>query len=128
MDERDAQAASKGLFESLGNMVSSLLGTVHTRLELLSTDLEEDRAHLLSIVCWYAGAMFCMALGLVLLAIFLVVAFWETHRLIALGALAGFFLLVGLVALGFARHQAKSKPKLFFASLLELLKDKETLG
>jgi uncharacterized membrane protein YqjE len=128
MDEHDARTASKGLFDSLSTFASTLLGAAHTRLELLSTDFEEDRAHLLSLVCWYAGAMFCMALGLVLLTIFLVVAFWETHRLIALGALAGFFLLMGLLALAFARHKAKSKPKLFFASLLELLKDKETLG
>lgn len=122
------QGVSKGLFASLSACVSTLLGAAHTRLALLSTDLEEDRAHLLSLLCWYAGAMFCVALGMVLLAVFLVVAFWETHRLLALGALAGFFLLMGLLALGFARHKAKSKPRLFSASLLELLKDWQSLG
>jgi uncharacterized membrane protein YqjE len=118
---------SRGLFESLSVLVTTLLGVAHTRLELLSTDLEEDRAHLLSLVCWYVAAMFFLAVGLVLVAILLVVAFWETHRLIALGALAGFFLLIGLVAWWFARHQAKTKPKLFFASLAELLKDWQSL-
>ncbi len=118
---------SKGLIESLRALASTLLTVAHTRLELLSTDIEEDRAQLLSQVCWIVGAMFCLAVGLVLVAILLVVAFWETHRLIALGALAGFFLLLGTVALGFARHQAKSKPKLFFSSLLELLKDRQAL-
>lgn len=118
---------SKGLIESLRALASTLLTVAHTRLELLSTDIEEDRAQLLSQVCWIICAIFCLAVGLVLVAILLVVAFWETHRLIALGALAGFFLLLGTVALGLARHQAKSKPKLFFASLLELLKDRQAL-
>ncbi len=131
MDENNLgqnQGASKGLLGSLAAFVSTMLGVAHTRLELLSTDLEEDRAHLLALVCWYAGAMFCLGLGLVLLAIFVVVAFWETHRLISLGILAVFFLLMGLLAYVFARRSAKSKPKLFSASLLELLKDWQSLG
>jgi hypothetical protein len=32
---------------------------------------------------------------------------------------------VGLLMLGFARHNAKTKPKLFLGSLMELAKDKQ---
>lgn len=128
LGQSQEQGASKGLFGSLGKLVSTLVAVAHTRLELLSTDLQEDRAHLLSLVCWFAGAMFCFGLGLVLLVIFVVVAFWEAHRLIALGASAGLFLLIGVLAYAYARHRAKSKPKLFAASLLELLKDWQSLG
>ncbi len=123
----ETPAASKGLLESLAAFATTLVDIAHTRLELLSTDLEEDREHLFSLVTLYVAAMFFLAVGLVLVAIFLVVAFWETHRLIALGSLAVFFLLMGFAAIGFAIHKAKTKPKLLSASLLELFKDKEKL-
>ena len=66
--------------------------------------------------------------GVVLVAILLAVIFWESHRLLALGLLAGFFLLVGLAVCGFAVRKAKTKPRLFLASLVELLKDGQRLG
>ncbi|MGB7816324.1 MAG: phage holin family protein [Methylotenera sp.] len=123
----ETPAASKGLLGSLAAFATTLVDIAHTRLELLSTDLEEDRERLFSLVALYLTAMFFFAVGLVLVAIFLVVAFWETHRLIALGSLAGFFLLLGVLAGGFALRMAKTKPKLFSASLLELFKDRQTL-
>ena len=123
----EAEAESKGLLGSLTAFAATFVSIAHTRLELLSTELEEDRERLFSLVALYLAAMFFFAIGLVLVAIFLVVAFWETHRLIALGSVAGFFLLAGLLASGFAIRMTKTKPKLFSASLLELLKDKQTL-
>jgi len=117
----------KGLLESLTAFATTLVGVVHTRLELLSTDFEEDRERLFSIVTLYLIAMFCLVVGLVLTIILIVYILWETHRLLALSSMAGFFLLVGLVLWGFATHKTKTKPKLFSASLIELLKDKENL-
>jgi uncharacterized membrane protein YqjE len=118
---------SKGLIESLAAFATTLVGVVHTRLELLSTDFEEDRERLFSIVTLYLIAMFCLVVGLVLTIILIVYILWETHRLLALSSMAGFFLLAGLVLWGFATHKTKTKPKLFSASLLELLKDQEKL-
>lgn len=104
-------------------LATTLLSMVRTRLELLSTELEEDRAYLFTIVVWYIAAVFCVAVGLLLVVMFIVVIFWETHRLEALGSLALVFLLVGLVAWFFAKHKVKNKPKLFSISMSELLKD-----
>jgi uncharacterized membrane protein YqjE len=118
---------SKGLLKSLAAFATTLVGIAHTRLELLSTDLEEDRERLFSLVALYITAMFCLLVGLVLAIILLVFILWETHRLLALCSISGFFLLIGSVIWGFARHKTKTKPKLFSASLLELLKDKQTL-
>jgi uncharacterized membrane protein YqjE len=86
---------SNGLFHSLTVLASSLVSIVHTRLELLSTDLEEDREHLMSLVILSLVSLFSLMVGFVLVAILLMVVFWESHRLLALGSLAGFFLLVG---------------------------------
>ena len=119
--------SSKGLLDSLTVLAGSLVSIAHTRLELLSIDLEEDRIHLLSVVLLSLAALFSLVVGVVLVAILLVVIFWESHRLLALGSLAGFFLVAGLVACGFAVRKAKTKPRLFTASLLELFKDSQQL-
>lgn len=117
----------KGLFESLTTLVATLVAIAHTRLNLLSADVEEYREHLLSLLVLALATLFCLGVGVVLATILLVVAFWDTHRLLVLGALAGFFLAAGMAAWGFAMHKARTKPRLFAASVSELLKDRQQL-
>lgn len=117
----------KGLFESLTKLSSTLVEVAHTRLALLSTDLEEDRAHLFSLVLLYIAAVFFLMVGLVLAVILLALVLWESHRIIALSALAVFFLLLGAAVWAVAMHKVKTKPKLFSSSLAVLLKDKDSL-
>ena len=118
----------RGLIESLAALAATLVAMAHTRLDLLSTDLEEDREHLFSLLVLTLAALFFVGIGVVLATIVLVVAFWDTHRLLVLGSLAGFFLAAGLAAWAFAMHKARTKPRLFAASLAELLKDRRQLS
>ena len=127
MSER-TPGGSKGLLESLTVLAGTLVAIAHTRLDLLSADLEEERAHLFSLLVLTLAALLCLGIGVVLATILLVVAFWDTHRLLALGALAGFFLVVGMVVWAFALHKARTKPRLFAASLSELFKDRQQLS
>lgn len=127
MTDEKPPGGSKGLLESLATLAATLVAIAHTRLDLLSADLEEDRAHLLSLLVLTLAALFCLGVGVVLATILLVVAFWDTHRILALTGLAGFFLAAGIAAWGFAMHKARTKPRLFAASLSELLKDRQQL-
>ena len=117
----------KGLFDSLKGLAASLVAIAHTRLDLLSTDLEEERARLVSVLVMLFVALFCLGVGVVLLAILVAVVFWDSHRLLALAGLTGVFLVGGAAAFGFARHKLKTKPRLFAASLAELSKDRQHL-
>lgn len=118
---------SKGLLDSLTMLAATLVAIAHTRLDLLSADLEEGREHLLSLLVLALAGLFCLGVGAVLASMLLVAAFWDTHRLLVLGSLAGFFLAVGMAAWVFAMHKARTKPRLFAASLSELLKDRQQL-
>lgn len=120
-------AESKGLLGSLGAFVKTLLNVAHTRLELLSIDIEEDRERLFSLVVLYLIAAFFLVVGLVIAIILIVFVLWESHRLLALTLVAGFFLLTGLGICSFAIKKTKTKPRLFSASLSELLKDQQEL-
>lgn len=119
---------SKGLLDSLTTLAATLVAMAHTRLDLLSVDLEEDRVRFVSLLVLMLAALFFLGVGVVLAAVLLVVAFWDTHRLLALGTLAGFFLAVGTAAWAFALHTARTKPRLFASSLLELIKDRQQLA
>lgn len=123
----ESQAASEGLFESLKTLSVSLVSIVHTRLELLSTDVAEEREQLTSFLVLVLVALGCFGVGVVLLAMLVVVAFWETHRLLALAGMTGLFLAAGVGLGWFALHRVRTKPRLFEASLAELSKDRQQL-
>jgi uncharacterized membrane protein YqjE len=123
-----AEESRGGLFESLKTLSGSLIAIVHTRLELLSNDIAEERAHLTTLLVLGLVALFCLGVGVVLLTILIAVAFWESHRLAALGGLTGLFLVVGAGLVWLAMHKARTRPRLFEASLAELSRDRQQLS
>jgi len=112
-----------GLLGSLKRLTNTCIGIVHTRLELLSTDLEEGRERLISLLAMTFVALFCLCFGMVLLAILIVVLFWDTHRLLVLSLLTGLFIVTGGMIGAMAMRALKSMPRMFEASLAELVKD-----
>jgi len=123
----ESHAPAVGLFESLKTLSVSLISIAHTRLELLSTDVAEEREHLTSLLVLMLVALFCVGAGVILLAILLVAVFWETHRLVALAGLSAVFLAAGVGVGWFAMLKIRSRPRLFEASLAELSKDRQQL-
>ena len=119
--------ASKGLFESLTVLAASLVAIAHTRLDLLSTDVEEDRERFTALLLLMLIAMFCLGVGVVLLTILLVVAFWDNHQLLVLAGLTGLFLAGGAIAWSVAQRKLKTKPRLFAGSMAEFSKDRQHL-
>lgn len=123
----EPQAVPVGLLASLKTLSTSLLSIVQTRLELLSTDVAEERERLVILLVAVLGALFCLGVGLVLLAMLIVVAFWDTHRLAALATLTAVFLSAGAGAGWLAVYKLRSQPRPFAASLSELSKDRAHL-
>ena len=72
-------------------------------------------------------AFFSLLIAVVLITITLVVAFWDSYRVLALASISGVFVVVGIATWLVAIHEAKKKPKMFVASLLELIKDRKHL-
>ena len=116
-----------GLFDSVKVLAGTLIAIAHTRLELFSTEIEEQRAWLGSMLVWTVVALFCAGVGVVLATLFVVIALWDTHRLLALGIPAILFLLGAVVAWLIVLGKARARPCLFAASLAELSKDHKEL-
>ena len=117
----------RGLFDSLKELVGTLLAIAHTRLELFSTEIKEQRVWLSSMLVWTLVALFCAGVGVVLATLFVVIALWDTHRLLALGIPGILFLLGAALAWLIVLGKARAKPRLFEASLAELSKDRKEL-
>jgi uncharacterized membrane protein YqjE len=126
MAEREG-AARGGLLQSIKHLAQTLLGAAQTRLEILATEIEEERVRLEQMLLVALGAVFCLGMGIVLSVGFIVVFFWDTHRLAAIGLLAAAFLAAGAVCGLILRDKIRTRPKLFAATRGELAKDRDML-
>ncbi len=115
------------LLASLRSLARTLLAMMYTRLHLLAIDIEEDRLYLLRTIKYGLLALFCMMIGMLMFAVFIVVLFWDTHRLLVLGMTSALFWLAGYGFWRYAVVKAKEKSSVFANTLSELLKDCEAL-
>jgi len=118
---------SAGLMDSVKRLASTLIAIVSTRLELLVNEFQEERLRLEQMFFFSLFALFCFGMGVLLLTVFITVLFWDDHRLAVLCGLCILFFVLGTLTTLLLRNRAKTKQKLFSASLAELFKDREQL-
>jgi len=123
----DETGHSEGLLDSLRNLARTFLAIVQTRIEIFASEIDEERTRLAQIAVLAAFAAFCLGLAVILLVFFLVVLFWDTDRLLAIGALAGVFAVGGIAACLALRAAVSQRPKFLSATLAELRKDRTKL-
>lgn len=120
--------AGAGLMGSIRQLLSTVTSIASTRLELLANEVQEERLHLTQMLLFTLFALFCFGVGILLLTAFIVVLFWDDHRLAVLGALSAIFFALGALMAMLLRSKAQAKPRLFSASLAELTKDRAQLS
>jgi uncharacterized membrane protein YqjE len=115
-----------GLFAAARGLLASSVALVSTRLELIALELDEAGQHLRRSVFLGVVALLAAALGLIVLNILLVAAFWE-QRVWVLSLLLLVYLGIATVAVFALReHQARRRP-LFTDSVAELRRDHDRL-
>jgi uncharacterized membrane protein YqjE len=122
-----ASTSARGLFSSLRSLPAALLDTLKTRLDLLLTELEEERDRLTKILLLAAISVFCLSLGILFLTLFIVAIFWDTHRLYVVGGFAALYLILAWIMWLMLRKKARLRPKFLSATLSELAKDRDRL-
>jgi uncharacterized membrane protein YqjE len=124
----DETGHTESLLGSLRDLAATFVALLQTRIEIFASEIDEERTRLARIVVLALTALFCLGLAIVLLVLLVAVVFWEEHRLLAVGLLAGFFALCGLAALLTLRAAVRKRPKFLSATLAELRKDEKELG
>lgn len=118
-----ARAGGTGLAARIRALTSSLLEIVQTRLELVGADLELQAERLRLLVALLLGGLLFLALALVFLSVLAIAAFWDTHRLAAIAAVAALHLTAGIGCLLWLRRLVRSGPRPFDATIAELRQD-----
>jgi uncharacterized membrane protein YqjE len=120
-------AQTAGLFASVKTLASTLLGIAQTRLELLASEMEEDRLRMARLMFLSLLAFFFFCLGMVLITLLIIAVFWDTYRLLTIALIAAIYIgfAVGLAI--YVMRELRRKPKLFSASLAEFIKDRAML-
>jgi uncharacterized membrane protein YqjE len=119
--------STTGLFQSLSNFAGSLIAIAHTRLQLLTTELQEEVREVGGILLWAFIAAFAAMTALFLGALAVIFVFWDTHRIAASVAMIGLFLAITIGASVVLVKKLRSKPPLLDDTLSELAKDRDNL-
>jgi len=119
---------SQGLFASVRQLLATVVETGQVRLSLLSNEIEQEKLRLYDSLLWIGVGLGLLGLGAQLLIAFIVVLFWDTDRLLILGALALVLLLGGGALLSTTRARLRKPGGLFNSTVEELRRDRVELG
>jgi uncharacterized membrane protein YqjE len=117
-----------GLFKSLTNLLATIIAIAQTRIELVTTELQEEMHRVAQIMVWTLVALLAAGIGLFLSALVIIFIFWDTHRVLASIVVTSAFFAIAIVAGVVLRSKVRGKPRLLDATLAELAKDREQLA
>ena len=126
--EEPGPGRSTGLLASLQKMLGSFTEILHTRLEILSTEVEEAGMLVGQLVVYILVSILFLILGLLMLTAFIIKASPEAYQLYVLGGFGLFYLLIAAVITQRLMHKLRTRPRLFSTTLSELKKDRLRLG
>jgi uncharacterized membrane protein YqjE len=131
MSEHDESKARSGplggLLHSLTQVVATLVAMAQTRLELLTTELQEEIHRAAAVLLWAFVALFAAGIGLFLLALAAIFAYWDTHRVLVSALVTLAFFVVAAIATLCLRKQLRGRSRLLDGTRSELARDKQRL-
>ncbi|MGC2520660.1 MAG: phage holin family protein [Burkholderiales bacterium] len=126
-EDQEREPVRPGIFDSAKSLLATLVGIVYTRIELFSTELREEVDRAASLLLRALLALFLLGLGFLLAAVAVIIAFWDSYRLLAAILLAAGSLGVGGVLWFSLRASVRERPRPLDATLTELAKDEREL-
>jgi len=103
-------------------LLAATLDAVRTRVELAGVEFELHVLGLVRVLVWAVGAVTCALLALAFGVIALVVALWDTHRMLALLGGSALFVVLAVAFGWLAARSLRERPGMLEGSL-ELLRE-----
>lgn len=116
-----------GFFNSIKQLLSTALEIAQVRLELVGTEVEQEKRRLFDGLLWGAIAVLCIGVGLTLFCGFIILLLWDGYRLAAIGVLSVLFIAMGVIFSLHAMKKVRNQSTMFNASLSELKQDQTAL-
>ena len=127
LEVNEERAPARGLFRSISNLLATLIGIAQTRFELLTTELREEIQRAAGLIVWGFIALLSAGVGLVFIGITVIVANWDTNRVVAAFWVTGAFVALAAIAVIVLVVRVRSHPRLLDATRTELAKDRAEL-
>jgi uncharacterized membrane protein YqjE len=124
LELNEERAPVRGLFRSISNLLATLIGIAQTRFELLTTELQEEIQRAAGLIVWGFIALLSAGVGLVFIGITIIVAYWDTNRVVAAMWVTGAFVALAAIAAIVLILRVRSRPRLMDATRTELAKDR----
>lgn len=125
MDATPPNPPSRG--SSPRRFAGALLGLLQGHIALFAEELKEQQSHTLSLLVLTSLSLLFGLLLLIGLSAALLIAFWDSHRLLVINALCVFYAVAMLSSLITLLLRVRNAPAPFSASLEELARDREQL-
>jgi uncharacterized membrane protein YqjE len=119
--------ANPGLFASLRSFWSVLIAILYTRLDLVTAELEDEAGRAIKLIVAGLISLFCLLTAFFWATFFVVVFFWDTHRVGAVGVIFLIYFIIGIVLLLIVRNMILTRPKFLSQTIAELRRDAESL-
>jgi uncharacterized membrane protein YqjE len=110
---------------AMRSLARRLIGFIETRAQLAANEFEEQAVRFFEVAVWLLAALFLVGVALVMSALAVVLAFWETHRVLAAVLVAALFFGGGALCALAARKLLAQRPRFLAATLGELARDRE---
>lgn len=129
MADSMSNGEDSSIFQSIKRCLATTTDLLRSRLEIISTELEEEKIRLVQVAMLSAAALFFFFLGSVMASIFVVAIAWDTdYRLWVAGGMAVLDLAIAGAAGLMIKSKLSKKHRLFATTLSELAKDRRYLS
>lgn len=115
------------LVQSMRSLLTTGVALIHTRVELVGVELEQELWRARNLLVWAFAALLLTLLAIGFAGVALIVTFWDSHRELVSVLVAAGFALLALFALMFLAHVLRAKPRVFESTLREFEHDLEAL-
>ena len=112
---------------TLSQLAANAIALVRTRLELASVELQETTGRVKELLILAICGALLGIFTLLFASIFVIVCFWDTHPVAAVGGVTLFYLVLTLAVAIRLRQRVRGGPMPFAATLAELENDVASL-
>jgi uncharacterized membrane protein YqjE len=111
---------------ALRGLLAAGLDALKTRLDLAAVEVELYLLRMVHMLLWAAAAVACALLALVFGLVTIVVALWDTHRMLALLGGTGVFLTLAVVFGVLGARTVRNRPTILEGTLQQLEHDEHS--
>ncbi|MES2325121.1 MAG: phage holin family protein [Pseudomonadota bacterium] len=111
------------IIESVGRLGATIIAMTQTRLELAAVEIEEESQRLLAYLMLGMLSLLLFGIALLLVALVIVLVFWDSYRIEAAIGMAVLFGAGGAYCAARLAGSIAAKPRLLGATMAELNKD-----